>query len=182
MTPSNRRKAKPFKIDPETVETVTGVIREYYEKPKEGRRRTQGLKLPVTPKTDLATAPIKLDNLKHKKRSHPEGDLQIQCLKWFNYQYRRFQENMVHTPNQLVRKGHNGHWLSRLGVKSGVPDLVLYLPRLHYHALFLELKAPKGTLSSNQKRMIEVFTNSGYLCKVIRSFNEFQIAINSYLK
>lgn len=54
-----------------------------------------------------------------------------------------------HVPNSSGNRGaHLGGILKSMGVKAGVPDLVVILP--HGVAAFIELKAGKGRLTDNQ--------------------------------
>ncbi len=54
-----------------------------------------------------------------------------------------------HTPNGEQRSAGAGAKLKAMGVKPGVPDLVLISPDGRFHAL--ELKAPGGRLSEPQQ-------------------------------
>lgn len=48
------------------------------------------------------------------------------------------------------------------GVRSGVPDLCLPVPRGTYHGLYIENKAGKGNESDNQKTWIAFLKQQGY--------------------
>ena len=72
--------------------------------------------------------------------------------------------------------------LKREGVISGVPDLFLAVPKLHYGGLWIELKNGKdGRITPSQKIMHKELECS-YMVKVVRSFDEFKYVINNYLR
>ena len=54
-----------------------------------------------------------------------------------------------HPPNGEARSARTGGKLKAMGVKPGVPDLVVVLPGGHAH--FLELKSARGSLSPHQR-------------------------------
>lgn len=67
------------------------------------------------------------------------------------------------------------------GVRAGVPDVFLAIPAQGYHGLFLELKAPKGRVSPDQKTMLETLRASGYACCVCFGWDEAREAVEGYL-
>ena len=53
------------------------------------------------------------------------------------------------------------------GVKAGVPDLCLPIPRGEHHGLFVELKKQKGsTTSPEQKAWVKALNAQGYRAEV----------------
>ena len=54
-----------------------------------------------------------------------------------------------HPPNGEARSARTGGKLKAMGVKPGVPDLVIVCPGGRVR--FLELKSPKGSLSMHQR-------------------------------
>ena len=64
----------------------------------------------------------------------------------------------------------------------GIPDLIICMPSGGYHALFIEMKTSKGKLSENQIACHAQLEFSGYCVKVCRSFDDFMMAINTYLE
>lgn len=67
------------------------------------------------------------------------------------------------------------------GVKSGVPDMQLAIPRGRYHGLFIELKSSKGVLSKNQKEWMDALEAEGYCARVCYGFQQARDAIEKYL-
>lgn len=68
------------------------------------------------------------------------------------------------------------------GVRRGVPDLFLALPKGCYHGLFIELKKPcGGKVSEHQKEYIRYLNSQNYLAIVCHGFDEAKRIICSYL-
>lgn len=71
----------------------------------------------------------------------------------------------------------------RSGMKKGVPDLFLPIPRHDYHGLFIELKRAKGgTVSKEQKQWLNDLNEQGYLAVVCKGADEAIKTITDYLK
>ncbi len=122
---------------------------------------------------------------------HAESNLQSSCITWFRLQYPRLSRRLFAIPNggsrsRRVNKSGTSYSPEAMrmkleGVLSGVPDIFLAIPKLHYGGLFIEMKAEKGRLSPAQKVMIDEL-NGSYKVEVCYSFDEFQKAVNDYLK
>lgn len=79
-----------------------------------------------------------------------------------------------------AQKGRAG-WLKAEGVKAGTADTFLSLPRGRYHGLYLELKHGRNDLSPEQRSFREAVMKQDYGFTTVRSIDEFQSAIRSYL-
>lgn len=72
-----------------------------------------------------------------------------------------------HIPNGGSRNEIEGKQLRRQGVKRGVPDLCLPVPRGNYHGLYIEMKrADRGETSTEQDWWIEELFDKGYYAEV----------------
>ena len=82
-----------------------------------------------------------------------ESDIQQQCLRWFQMQYREIWEAgwLFHIPNEGIRLGKMGSRMKREGVRRGVADLCLAIPRHGYGARYIEMKRPGGRQSAEQR-------------------------------
>ena len=68
------------------------------------------------------------------------------------------------------------------GVRAGVPDMFLAVPRQNAPGLFLELKKQKGgRVSENQKTMHEALSQAGYPVCICRGWGEAKRAIEDYI-
>lgn len=89
---------------------------------------------------------------------------------------------LFHIPNESV--GGQG-WMTRnrqMGVKSGVPDLMLPIPSKGYHGLFIEMKAKGGRVSITQKKWIDALNTMGYLAVVAHGWEDAKCLILDYLQ
>ena len=70
-------------------------------------------------------------------------------------------------PNGGKRDIRTAAKLKAEGVKPGVPDIFLPVPRGGKHGLYIELKRRKGgTVSAAQEAWIRALTEQGYVCAV----------------
>lgn len=89
-------------------------------------------------------------------------------------------EWLYHVPNGGRRDVREAAKLKAIGVKPGVLDLNLDLPRyanadgpeVAYHGLRIELKVASGKVSDDQKKWLAHLTEAGYFAKVVWSWEE----------
>ena len=89
---------------------------------------------------------------------------------------------VLHIPNERQCTSQQGRILKRMGVKSGVSDLFIAIPKEGYHGMWLELKAPKGKLSDNQMKFMRDMSEQGYLAVCSMGFEVAKKAILEYLQ
>ena len=123
----------------------------------------------------------------YKVNSDGHSRLQSACVKWFRYQYSEYKDLLFAIPNglpifdkELRVKIYNR--LNREGLKAGVPDLFLALPRGIYHGAFIEIKYDSDGLRKKQADMIRALEQQNYKCVVVRSVDEFIEIIDEYLR
>ena len=82
---------------------------------------------------------------------------QIAVIQWVRLNERRYPELalLFHPPNGGSRNVIEATNLKRMGVRSGIPDLILPVSRHGYHALYIEMKSGRGRVSAAQADMIE---------------------------
>ena len=66
------------------------------------------------------------------------------------------------------------------GVKAGVPDLFLPVPRGIYAGLFIEMKYGTNKPTENQREWIEYLARCGYLAQVCNSFDSARRLLIDY--
>lgn len=71
--------------------------------------------------------------------------------------------------------------LKRTGVKTGVPDLHLPVPRGKFHSLYIEMKRPGGKPSESQKWWIEKLEQYGNLALLCEGWEEAVKCLSEYL-
>lgn len=86
-----------------------------------------------------------------------------------------------HIPNGGSRDAIEGKHLKAQGVRAGVPDLCLPVPRGQYHGLYLELKAEKGRASDAQKWWGERLLAQGYFWIICYGWENAVAVLERYL-
>lgn len=71
--------------------------------------------------------------------------------------------------------------LRSLGVKPGVPDLILLHPARGYHGWMGEMKAKGGKVSAPQKRWIAYLRSQGYFAEVFHGWDAARESLVWYL-
>lgn len=123
-----------------------------------------------------------LQKQKRGKSTASEHDLQVACVNWFRLSYREYADLLIAIPNGGYRAKSTARYMKAEGQKAGVPDLFLAVPRGEYHGLWIEMKNGKaGRVSDNQTEMMTLLNAQGYLCKICRSFDDFESVIDEYL-
>ena len=97
------------------------------------------------------------------KNNHPELDM------------------LMHTVNEGKRSTRVGAELKRLGMKAGVPDLLLLAPKGKYIGLAIEMKYCKNKCTIEQVKWLDWLYKQGYMCKVCWSSEEAIAVIKEYL-
>ena len=91
-------------------------------------------------------------------------------------------EWLYHIPNGGKRDITTAKRLKAEGVKAGVPDVCLPIPRGVYHGLYIELKAGKNKTTDNQDKWLTALEGNGYLTAVCYGWEEASKVITEYLK
>jgi hypothetical protein len=90
---------------------------------------------------------------------------------------------MFHIPNEGKRSRTTGARMRQEGLKRGVPDIFLPVPRGGFHGLFIEMKRIKGSKTSDdQKGWLEALHRQGYQAFVCKGWCEAADRIEEYLE
>jgi len=84
-------------------------------------------------------------------------------------------------PNGGLRSKAQAGKLKAEGVRAGVLDLALDLPRRGYHGLRIEMKAGRNGATVEQLRWIRRLERAGYLCAVCNGWDVARAVICDYL-
>ena len=84
-----------------------------------------------------------------------------------------------HTPNGGGRSKVEASILKAMGVKAGVPDILVLLP--NGKVGFIELKAGKGVASPAQRQMMADLRARGCPCVEARSLEQVAETLNGWL-
>lgn len=113
-----------------------------------------------------------------------EADEQKTLFQWASYMSVRHPELrwMYAIPNGGSRNPIEARNMKAQGVKAGVPDICLPVPRGGYGALYIEMKRQKGgRLSEEQRDWISGLLEVGNLAVVCKGFDEARDVIIKYL-
>lgn len=104
------------------------------------------------------------------ERAHEEDDIQRDVVTFLRWALPADAE-YCHIPNGGQRHKRAAARLVGLGLRAGMPDLLV----VHQgRALFIELKAPGGVLSSVQRQVIRKLKYCGCLVELCRSVPEVE--------
>ena len=116
----------------------------------------------------------------------PTESVEQQCLfRWARMEEAAHPELrwLYHVPNGGKRDRRVAAKLCGEGVKPGVPDLCLPVPRGEFHGLYIEMKRLRGgTTSTEQKEWLEELKKQGYHACVCRGWEAAANTILGYLK
>lgn len=130
------------------------------------------------------------DDIKIKRRpisarltpyEHDEQKALIRVCKLHEKKYPGL-ELLFAIPNGQKRTIGVAKKLKAEGVKAGVPDLFLPVPRGECHGLFIELKAKGGRVSNLQNQMLTELSRHGYACIVAFGWEHAWNEIQNYMK
>ena len=112
-----------------------------------------------------------------------EAQEQAAVINWCEIQSKKYfeLEMIYHCPNGGYRNKIEAANLKRQGVKSGVPDLFLPIPRRNKDGLYIEMKWGNNKCTPNQNKWILKLSKLDYEVKVCYSSMEAIDAIKNYL-
>ena len=112
-----------------------------------------------------------------------ETQEQIALFEWADLQCNRYPELrlMFHVPNEGKRSVVLGRQMKRMGLKQGVPDVILPVPKGRYHGLAIEMKSLKGRPTGLQLNWIENLRAVGWRAEVCHGCMEAIEVIRAYL-
>lgn len=116
-------------------------------------------------------------------RKRSEATEQVRVINWAKFYEKDFPELELlhHIPNGGSRDRREAAHLKAQGVKAGVPDLFLPVPRKGKHGLYIEMKWGSNKTTEKQKWWIERLRQQGYLVEVCRGAEEAMELIACYM-
>lgn len=112
-----------------------------------------------------------------------EADEQAAVIEWSEYMQGTYPELKLlhHIPNGGSRNKKEAANLKRQGVKAGVPDLHLPVPRGKYHSLYIEMKVEPNKPTKEQVKWINALIDNGNAAIICYSAERAVKAIEYYL-
>lgn len=118
-----------------------------------------------------------MNNLEHKE--------QATLIEWWAIYCREYHIDealLFAIPNGGARSAITGAMLKAEGVRKGIPDLFLAIPKEPFHGLFIEMKKPKGGIVSDEQSIaMDMLKCQRYKCEVCRGWAQAREAICAYL-
>ena len=114
-----------------------------------------------------------------------EDEEQMVVIRWTQMSMGKWPELewLYHIPNGGKRGKAEAARFKAMGVKAGVPDLHLAVPRGGFHGLYIEMKRQKGgKLSADQKKWIDGLTGNGYCVRRCDGWREAVDVLEAYLR
>lgn len=87
---------------------------------------------------------------------------------------------VIHIPNEGKRTSHYGTSLKEMGMRAGVPDLFIAMPRHNYNGAWIELKSKNGILNDSQLEFLHDMRYQNYFADTCRSIEEAIATIKWY--
>lgn len=118
-----------------------------------------------------------------KRYQHKESELQIQCVRWFAYEYPHLRMLLYHPKNEGTANGRvRGAIAKAEGVVAGVADLILQAPSTDgFSCLAIEMKTPAGRQSQEQKLFERYITAANGKYVIVRTFDGFKSIVMEYV-
>lgn len=110
---------------------------------------------------------------------------QIAVIKWSEQPSIRSKwpclKLLYHNANERKCSEVTGRLLRMAGLRRGVPDLTLPVPRGTYHGLYIEMKTPTGETSDDQDWWITELIDQGYFCEVCHGWESAVRVLEWYM-
>lgn len=118
-------------------------------------------------------------------RDCPSEEVEQTCLfRWAAVHEGTVPElSLLHAiPNGGKRGKAEAARMKAAGVKAGVPDMCLPVPRKGYHGMYIELKKAKGgRVAPQQMAWMIALEKQGFCCKLCHGWVEAAKAIAEYM-
>lgn len=95
-----------------------------------------------------------------------EEEEQKTVISWCRIQESRWPELRLiyHVPNEGKRSKTTAAAEKAMGLRAGVSDLCLPVPRAWFHGLYVEMKALDGKVTKEQEEFLTAVREQGYCC------------------
>ena len=119
-----------------------------------------------------------------KASTKPQTESQIQkdFVRWFRARYESIEPLFFAVGNGGARNVWTAKIMKDEGVRAGVSDLILLIPRHGYAGLLIETKTPDGKQSDSQKVFERMAKSFRYKYAVVRDLTTFQQLMMWYIE
>ena len=125
-----------------------------------------------------------MSKTKYKLPIPTESEEQIALFEWAEWEKNKYPDLkwMFHIANGGKRNIVTAKRLKSEGLKPGVPDICLPVPKGEYHGLYVEMKRKGNTTSKYQDEWLQALSDYGYCTAVCYSCESAKDVIMGYLK
>ena len=119
----------------------------------------------------------------YKKISAPSEETeQIHLITWCKWAESKYPEleAIYHVPNEGKRSARAGGKLKEMGLKPGVPDICLPVPKAGFCGLYIELKRIGGKPTPEQVSWLELLDAYGHCVAVCQGAEAAEELITAY--
>lgn len=113
-----------------------------------------------------------------------EHDEQKALFSWLAVMEHKYPELafVFAVPNSAKRNPKTAQYMKSEGMKAGVPDIVIPIPRGRFHGMFVEMKRRKGgKISVEQNAWLQGLYDLGYYAVICYGWDEARSEIENYL-
>lgn len=123
------------------------------------------------------------DDFKEKQTDRTEEEIHKALIEWAGYKEAEMPalKMLHHVPNGGKMPAGSAGKLKGMGMRRGLPDLVLPVPRSPHHGLYLELKSPSGRVRPTQRWWLQALAEAGYAVEVAYRLDDAIEAVEEYL-
>ncbi len=114
----------------------------------------------------------------YQKYLTKENKLQHSVITYINFQYPDLL--YTHVANEGKRSRWEQYLIKYLGVKAGVPDLLIFDPKGKYNGLAIEFKIKYNKPTENQERWLNELKMRNWACFIIYNYDDAVELINKY--
>ena len=151
VTDISRKQCDPMELSDLSPKVHAQVARKLLEQEAKRKNSMSGTKPGVTESSEQQAVITWVDAMQIK---YPE-------LEW-----------MYHVPNEGKRSRYIGNKLKKEGLKPGVPDLCLPVPKQGYIGLYIEMKRSDNKPTDNQMKWLKALAGFGHYTIVCYSAEE----------
>lgn len=106
-----------------------------------------------------------------------EADEQAAVVEWCDLHH----VPCFHIPNGGLRDPRTAAGLKRQGVKAGVPDLCVPVPKGKYHSLYIEMKYGRNKPTAQQVKWLTYLQHAGFCAYVCYGADDAIALLERYL-
>lgn len=107
----------------------------------------------------------------NKNGDIPERSIHLAVMQYVR-NYPNIAKYVLHIPNESKRTPAYGGLLRAMGMRKGVSDLFIALPRKTHHGAWIELKTTHGKPSKEQLSFLQDMARENYFCEITYGLDE----------